>query len=38
MGALRSELQQMSTQDLAYIAWQLEWSQQRRKKQIAPSG
>lgn len=38
MTALRAELQSLSTPDLAYIAWQLRWAQQRRAKQTPPAG
>lgn len=35
---LRSQLQNMTTEELAYIAWQLRWAKQRRPKQTAPEG
>lgn len=38
MSALRAELQALATSDLAYIAWQLKWAQERRPKQIPPQG
>lgn len=38
MSTLRAKLQSMSTEDLAYVEWQLRWAMERREKQVPPKG